>query len=226
MALRGVIGAAALWALSAGIATAAPGVIDRNTSVRSGPGTKYHVVARLRRGSVVDVSACSARWCAVAWRRGHGYVDRAALAGTAAGVAVAPAAPAYYEDYPGFEEPGYYVEPGYRYGHGVYVPPSWRHSGRWWHRHGGSAGRPQSPAGGTPAFRGQAGGVAPATGGVRGGAAVTSGMGTGARFSSGAVRGGAGAVSAPAASAPAVSAPAASAPAVSAPAAGGAMRGR
>jgi SH3 domain-containing protein len=191
MNLNRVFAAAGLLALSVGVAAAAPATVDRSTSVRSGPGTKYRVVARLPRGSVVDVATCTRNWCVVAWDGGRGYVAQTALAAGPAGVAVAPYGP-YYEDYPGFEEPGYYVEPSY--GYGVYAPGYYR-NGRWWHRHGGGrggwAGRPPQPQP-QPPITGQPGGFKPVAPGVAGGGTSAGGGFRGAGPAGGGVAAGGG----------------------------------
>jgi len=237
MIVKGVLGARALaGALAAGLlalslAAAAPATLDRSTRLRSGPGTKYRVVATLPRGSGVDIKSCSRRWCAVAWRRHHGYLPRTSLARRetpAPGVAVAPVGPPYdvassYENYPGFEEPGY-IDPGYSYGPaiGIHGPGRYRHSGRWWYRRGGGgfAGRPPQspPVTGGPGYKPQPGGAV-SGGGIRGGGATVGGgtpgagvpragfsgggLSGGAGLSGGGFRGSAGSISAPAASTPA-----------------------
>jgi hypothetical protein len=153
MVITRIVGAAALFALSAGMAQATPVTIAHGVKVRSGPGTHYRVVARLPRGSVVDVRTCPGRWCEVAWRGGQGYVAATQIAGAGApAVAVAPG-PAYYDDYPGFEYPGYAYGPDV----GVFVGPAWGHhyGGRWHHRNWGGGGWSghrwsQAPIGGTP----------------------------------------------------------------------------
>jgi uncharacterized protein YraI len=230
--VRTWIWSAAMLALSSGLAAAIPATLERSAKVHSGPGSKYQVVATLRRGTVVDVSGCSGSWCEVAWRGRHGYVAHTVLAagpGPAA-VAVAPGPASYVDDYPGFDYPGYAYEPNI-----VVTPRRYRRSGRWqgWHhRPGGTgwAGRPDPlPTGAITGARNperipRAGNLAPgpnASGGGVVGARSTPGTGAaaanGMRGSIG--TGAAPAVSTPAASVPAVSAPAVSAPAVSAPAA-------
>lgn len=231
--VRTWIWSAAMLAISSGLAAAAPATLERSAKVHSGPGTKYQVVATLRRGTAVDVSGCSADWCEVAWRGRHGYVAQTRLAagpGPAA-VSVVPG-PAYSVDnYPGFDYPGYAYEPSI-----VVAPRRYRRSGRWpawYHRSGWTGWARHSdplPTGATPGSRSpdripRAGNFAPganqAGGGGLIGARSTHGIGAaagnGMRGSIGTAGGAAASV--PAASAPAASAPVVSAPAVSAPAA-------
>jgi uncharacterized protein YraI len=169
MIVKQLLPAAAVLALSTGLAAAAPAAVERSANVRAGPGTGYRVVATLPRGTIVDAGPCDS-WCRVAWSGGEGYMARSLLALGAAppAVAVAP----YYEDYYDYDYPYF----GYAYGPsiGVYVPRHrWRHHrpGRpgWGHRpdRPGWGGRP--PGGGTP------GGTPKFGGGSFGGAAKAAG---------------------------------------------------
>jgi uncharacterized protein YraI len=203
--------AAALLAVSTGLAAATPATVQKSTKVRAGPGAGYPVVASLPRRSVVDVAGCTRGWCQIDWQGRQGYVVRSALALAGTPPAVA-AAPGYYEGYydsPTYFGPDYYDYPGYAYGPGVgvYVSPRWHrgHHG-WRHRPGGPgwAGHPpRGPGwtGNTPApgavspggvkqpraAFGQVGGATgfrggAATGGFRGGgAAMGGGFGGGMR---------------------------------------------
>jgi uncharacterized protein YraI len=203
-------GAAALLALSTGIAAAVPAPLDRTANVRAGPGTNYPVVATLRRGTVVDVEGCSGAWCVIDWSGGQGYVARSVLAlGDAPpAVAVVPGPTYYYDDYPGFDYPGYALAPGV----GVDVGHRWRHRhwrGRWHDRPGRPdwAGRPGRPDWtGRPSQPGMVGPAGPA--GKSFGQVGRPGFGGGAAIGGGgrATVGGAPAAAAPA---PAASAPAA-----------------
>jgi uncharacterized protein YraI len=224
--VRTVIGSVALLALSSGLAAAAPATLERIAKVHSGPGSKYQVVATLRRGAVIDISGCRGAWCEVAWRGGHGYVAHTLLAAGPTAPAVMGVAPgqAYYvDDYPGFDYPGYAYEPGI-----VVAPRPHRRSGRWpgWrHRPGGTgwAGRANPvPTGAAAGMKNaertpRAGAFAPGSdtsgSGLRG-ARSSFGAGAAANGMTGSI--GAPVVSVPAVSAPTVSAPASSAPAVSA----------
>jgi uncharacterized protein YraI len=209
-------GAAALLALSTGIAAAVPAPVERTANVRAGPGTGYPVVATLRRGTVVDVEGCTGGWCVVDWSGGQGYMARSVLAlGDAPpAVAVVPGptyyqGPSYYyDDYPGFDYPGYALAPGVA----VDVGPRWRHRhwrGRWQDRPGRPgrpdwAGRPGGPgwAGRPPQPRPQPGmGAGPA--GKSFGQVGRPGFGGGAAMGGRATVGG----GAPAAAAPAPVAP-------------------
>ena len=59
----------------AGAALAAPAVATGNVNVRSGPGTDYQTIDRLRRGDRVDVEGCRAGWCFVENRWVEGWVS-------------------------------------------------------------------------------------------------------------------------------------------------------
>jgi uncharacterized protein YraI len=204
-----MLSAAAFLAVSTALAAAAPATVQKTANVRSGPGTNFPVVASLRSGSVVDVGGCGGSWCRIESAAASGYMARSllALGGTPPAVAVAPV-PAYeYDDYPGFDYPGYAYGPV----DAITIVPRHRHRWRNWHHRpgGGWAGRPPRPpvvgvpsggGGGVKSFgqagRGGFGGGAPAGGG--GVKPMTGGVGAGAP----AVR-----PSAPAAAAPAGSVP-------------------
>jgi uncharacterized protein YraI len=212
---------AAMLAISSGLAAATPATLERSTKVHSGAGTKYQVIATLRRGTVIDVSGCSGAWCEVAWRGRQGYVARTLLAAgpVPAAAGLAPGQAYYVDDYPGFDYPGYAYEPSI-----VVTPRRYRRSGRWpgWHhRLGGWAGRPDPlPTGATPGVRNfermpRAGNLAPGPNPSSGGG-LSGARSTGAAAASG-MRGSIAAGAAPTVSAPTVSAPIVSAPAVSVP---------
>lgn len=230
MLLQRMLGAAALLALSTGLAAAAPAAVERSANVRTGPGTGYPVVATLPRGSVVDAGPCSGGWCRIAWDGGEGYMARSLLALGAGGPAVAIGPAPYYDDY---YDDSYF---GYAYGPsvGVTIPRHrWRH-----HRPGrpgwgdnrpgrpgwgdnrpgrpGWGGRPnRPPVAGNPApvpdgksFRqgGRSGGFATGGGAFRGGRFATGGGGSRGGASSAAPSSTVGSgASAPARSAPASS---------------------
>jgi uncharacterized protein YraI len=48
--------------------------VTGRVSVRSGPGTDYRVVNRLKRGDFVNVGQCRRGWCAVDVYGGNGYI--------------------------------------------------------------------------------------------------------------------------------------------------------
>jgi uncharacterized protein YraI len=128
---RTLIAAAAVLALSSGLAAATPATLERNAKVRTGPGAKYQVVATLRRGTVVDIGGCAGAWCEVGWAGGQGYVAHTLLAAGPGPVGVlAPVQPFYSEDYPGFDFPGYGYEPSI-----AVAPRPYRPWARWrgWH---------------------------------------------------------------------------------------------
>jgi len=118
------VGAAALMALLAGAADAAPATLGTNTNLRQGPGTTFPVIMTVPAGSVVDVIRCGVEWCNVMAGGRPGYMVARNL-GRGAPVVVAPApvvvaapppvvvvAPRpYYYGYRRYYGPGYY---GYR----------------------------------------------------------------------------------------------------------------
>jgi uncharacterized protein YraI len=196
MLMKSLLGAAAVLALSTGIAAAAPAEIERSGNVRSGPGTGYRVVATLPAGSVVDVGSCTGSWCRVAFEGGEGYMARSLLALGAAPPAVA-VGPTYYDDY--YDDYPYF---GYAYGPSIgFIHRRHRHHHGHWGNHG--PGRPGW--GGRPPVGGNPGGGAPKIGQtVRpGGFSGGGGSFSGAKASGSFGGGGGAAVSAPRASAPA-----------------------
>jgi uncharacterized protein YraI len=208
MLMKSLLGAAAVLALSTGLAAAVPAEVQRTGHVRSGPGTGHPVVATLPAGTVVDVGRCTS-WCRVAFEGGEGYMARSllALGGTPPAVAVGPT---YYDDY--YDDYPYF---GYAYGPSigfVHRHPHWRHRhghGHWSHGPGrpGWGGRP--PVGGNPGSGPKVGqSVRPGGGFAGGGGSFSGGAKASGSFGGG---GGGGAVSAPAASAPAAAAPASAA---------------
>jgi len=159
MVTRLLLGAAAVLALSSGLA-AAPATVEPSAKVRAGPGTAYRVVATLRRGAVIDVGGCSGGWCEVAWRGRPGYVARTFLAfnSGSAPADVPPESASYEDDYPGFDYPGYAYAPA----GGVPAAPRWqRYRGRsiGWHHRPGRFAVPDLTAGGTKGTRSTPGGA-------------------------------------------------------------------
>lgn len=195
MLMKPLLGAAAVLALSTGMAAAVPATVETAANVRTGPGTGNPVITTLPAGTVVDAGPCTS-WCQISFDGGEGYIARSllALGGSPPAVAVAPAP--YYDDY-------YYDDPFYGYAYGpsigfVHRNRHWRHRhghhGRWGHH------RPGRPGwGGRPPVGGNPGGSAPKIGqSVRpGGGFAGGGSKVGGSFGG---RGG-GAVSAPRASA-------------------------
>ena len=72
------IAAVSLIGISAGIAVAAPAMVEQDSNVRQGPGTNYAVQDVLREGTVVDVDECRNGWCAVHGQR-PGFVAESLL---------------------------------------------------------------------------------------------------------------------------------------------------
>jgi Bacterial SH3 domain len=102
-----------LLAVSAGIAAAAPAVVQTNLTLRAGPGPRYAPVATLPAGTTVDVGSCTGRWCQVAFEGGQGYANRAYL-----GIGSAAVGDGYGPNYV-YSDGGYY-EPDYYYGDDSY----------------------------------------------------------------------------------------------------------
>jgi uncharacterized protein YraI len=126
--------AAALVAVSAEIATAAPVRLIGNTNLRMGPGTNFGIITTVPGGSVVNVIRCRLLWCNVLWRGRPGYMITRNLGRPARVVVAAPrrvvvvGSPVY--------GPYYYGPRPYYYGPRVYLGPRpwfgprpWR---RWW----------------------------------------------------------------------------------------------
>lgn len=106
-----VIVAASLIGFSAGIAAAAPAMVEQDSNVRQGPGTNYAVRDVLREGTVVEVDECRNGWCAVHGER-PGFVAESLLSfgvepmrRPSRRVVVAPRH-GFYDAYP----PGYYAD--------------------------------------------------------------------------------------------------------------------
>jgi hypothetical protein len=143
--------AAALMALWATGAAAAPALATNNVNMRQGPGTNYPIITTIPGGSTVEVAGCEGQWCTIVWQGQTGYsiatsFDQGAGAplpgaggpppsvGYDAPVRASPPGappPGYYPPPPGYyyPPPGYYppqYDPYYGpYGYGPY----WR---RWW----------------------------------------------------------------------------------------------
>jgi uncharacterized protein YraI len=105
---------AGMLALSTGFAAAAPAMVENDLNLRAGPGTEYPVVAAMPAGATVDVMACQASWCRVAFNGTVGWASRTYI-GAGGGVAVAPRYGAGYVS--GGYAPAYgYDEDTYAYG--------------------------------------------------------------------------------------------------------------
>jgi hypothetical protein len=146
------LGAAALLALSAAAAGAAPAYVKSTVNLRTAPGTDQTILGKIPAGSLIDASNCDGGWCAVDWQGKSGYAIMTALdmsgrvpvARRAAAARPAPAAGVPVDDdidvvvgppvvYGGYPYPYYrpfgYYRPrpyyGYRYG-------GWRGGYRRW----------------------------------------------------------------------------------------------
>ncbi|HYW60969.1 MAG TPA: SH3 domain-containing protein [Xanthobacteraceae bacterium] len=70
---------AGLVALSAGMAAAAPAVVQSDVNLRAGPGIEYEVIGAMPGGATVNVRRCEASWCRVNFAGTVGYASRAFL---------------------------------------------------------------------------------------------------------------------------------------------------
>ena len=148
------LGAAALFALSAAAAGAAPAYVKSTVNLRTAPGTSNEILGKIPAGSLIDASNCDNGWCAVDWQGKSGYAIMTALdmsgrvpaarrAARSPGRSgpvdddddvVVSAAPAYgppvaYYGYPYYRPFGYYRPYyGYRYGYRY----GWRGGYRRW----------------------------------------------------------------------------------------------
>ena len=141
-----VAGLAGLVGLVATAANAVPAQTTNPLNLRSGPGTRFPVVATIPAGSTVDVGTCQGGSCPVAWQRYQGYASgnflQAGGGAVGPGPAAAPAAvqgvaPPYYGDgYYGddYYGGGYYGDDYYGDGYyGDYWGAPMYRSGRWWY---------------------------------------------------------------------------------------------
>lgn len=122
---RGVMGAVALAAMSAGLASAAPATVASNTNLREGPGTNFGVIMTVPGGSVVEVIRCGGEWCNVMadGRPGYMIARNLGMGGPAPVAVVRPAPPVvvvapgpYYGYGPYYGPRRFYYGPGYYYG--------------------------------------------------------------------------------------------------------------
>lgn len=130
---------------TAGIAAAAPAIVESDLNLRAGPSTGYGVVAVMPGGASVDVLNCTGSWCRVGFGGTVGYASRSYLdVGGAAYAAPVYAAPVYG---PVYEEP-YYRAPYYAgpaFGVGIHIGGGghhWRGGGHHWRgggHHGGGS---------------------------------------------------------------------------------------
>jgi uncharacterized protein YraI len=118
--VRRAICAAALVALSAELASAAPARLARNTNLRQGPGINFGVVVTVPGGSLINIIRCGVEWCNVTWRGRPGYmISRNLVRGAPVriirrpAVVVAPAAPVVIYGGPYYWGPRYYIGPRY-----------------------------------------------------------------------------------------------------------------
>jgi uncharacterized protein YraI len=137
---------AAILALGATAAAAAPFKLTGDTNLRKAPGTGSEVVGLMPKGETVEVGTCDAGWCKVTWNGNEGYAIGRNV-GQAGPVTAQRRAPArryagndgwepvdppgtVYEDAPVVygPPPPYYGY--YPYGGPYYYGPGWR---RPWH---------------------------------------------------------------------------------------------
>ena len=68
-----ILAGAALFGL-AGVAAAAPAMMNTTANVRNGPSTYYRIVNTAYRGETVNVQGCQAGWCYINKRGPDGWV--------------------------------------------------------------------------------------------------------------------------------------------------------
>lgn len=73
------LGVAALLALSAATADAAPAYVKSTVNLRTAPGTDQAILGKIPAGSLIDASNCDGGWCAVDWQGKSGYAIMTAL---------------------------------------------------------------------------------------------------------------------------------------------------
>jgi uncharacterized protein YraI len=73
------LGAAALVALSATLASAGPAYVKSTVNLRAGPDTTTEILGKIPGGSLVDAENCENNWCAVNWQGKSGFAIMTAL---------------------------------------------------------------------------------------------------------------------------------------------------
>ena len=122
MKLKTLAIAAGVLLASAGIAAAA--TVTNDLNLRSGPGSRYHVIDTMPAGAYVRVISCGGSWCRVNWHGRVGYASSRYLGG---GRAYAAPPPVYYAPPP-------MVRFGFGFGFGNRPYRDWRHHRDWRHR--------------------------------------------------------------------------------------------
>lgn len=77
--LKKTLLAAGLLALSTGMASAFPAVVENDLNLRAGPGTGYHVIDVMPGGAAVQAGNCYGGWCRVNYGGRTGYASRSYL---------------------------------------------------------------------------------------------------------------------------------------------------
>lgn len=77
--LKKTLLAAGLLALSTGMASAFPAVVENDLNLRAGPGTAYHVIDVMPGGAAVQAWNCDGGWCRVNYGGQTGYASRSYL---------------------------------------------------------------------------------------------------------------------------------------------------
>jgi uncharacterized protein YraI len=116
--------AAALIALTVGVAAASPAIVLVNLNVRTGPGPEYPAITTLPGGTAIDVYGCGGGWCQTHLSPGRsGFVSQAYLSMGPGPRSYAVSPPVEVYTYPPrvYAEPGYY--PGYYYERPYYGRP-------------------------------------------------------------------------------------------------------
>jgi uncharacterized protein YraI len=120
--IKSALLAASVVGFSTTAAMAVPGIVERDSNLRSGPGTNYRVQTVVPAGAPIEVLDCQSRWCTVAYGPTQGFIARS-LIDLQASAAVGVGSPVVVA--PSYGIPAY----GY-YGYGAYpyysYHPTWR----------------------------------------------------------------------------------------------------
>jgi uncharacterized protein YraI len=109
-------------------ALAAPGYANCNVNMRTGPGTKFSVIATIPAGTPVQVFECY-DWCKVGFANTHGYVSASYISGGYTEPAPRP-----------YNQSAYHYKPAPLYGPvhgpsvGYYSGKRWTYGPGPWHR--------------------------------------------------------------------------------------------
>lgn len=109
-------------------ASAKPATLAGETNLRAAPGTKSEIVTLMPKGETVEVGACDAGWCEVAWneKKGFAIARNLGLAPPAPRRVARRTAPPQYGAPPGYYDDDDYEDAGppVYYAPGPYVVPA------------------------------------------------------------------------------------------------------